>query len=195
MQTRHPNAYILNVVAQDRPGIVAAISKAVVDCRGSIDRCSQTVVAEYFTLIMVVSFPAPVPEEELARAIAAPDDRAGGIHIHLRPYQAGPLVCPSAADGENFVFTSFGGDQAGVVLRFSRYLAEKGININDLYGTVQDGQFILIGSVHVPHRWDIAMLQADLEQLAGEIGHTVRLQHENVFVATNQLRLTHAAKR
>jgi hypothetical protein len=33
------------------------------------------------------------------------------------------------------------------------------------------------------------MLQADLEQLAGEIGHTVRLQHENVFFATNQLRL------
>ena len=34
------------------------------------------------------------------------------------------------------------------------------------------------------------MLQADLEQMGDELGFTVKIQHENVFVATNQLRLT-----
>jgi hypothetical protein len=33
------------------------------------------------------------------------------------------------------------------------------------------------------------MLQADLEQMGLELGFTVKLQHENIFVATNQLRL------
>jgi hypothetical protein len=34
------------------------------------------------------------------------------------------------------------------------------------------------------------MLQADLEHLGREQEYTVRLQHENLFIATNQLRLT-----
>ncbi len=33
------------------------------------------------------------------------------------------------------------------------------------------------------------MMQADLEQMGQELGFTVKLQHENIFVATNQLRL------
>jgi glycine cleavage system transcriptional repressor len=187
MKTQYPHAYVLNVVAKDRPGIVAAVSRAVVDNKGTIDTCSQTVVAEFFTLIMVISFPQPVPEEKLSRAIADPADSKLGLHVHLRPYEAGNDK--AIQEGENFIITAFGADQAGVVLRFSRYLADKGINITDLYGTVAEGQFILTGQVCVPARWDIRMLQADLEHLAGEIGHTVRLQHENVFVATNQLRL------
>ncbi len=199
MHTHFSQAYVLNVVAKDRPGIVAAISKAVVDFAGSIDTCSQTVLGEYFTLIMVVSFPKLLPEEQFVRAISDAADRTApsrkashttqaGVHIHLRPYEPGEMV-PESEPGDTFVITAFGPDQAGVVFRFSHYLAGKGINISDLYGTVADGQFLLLGQVRIPHKWDIRMLQADLENLAAEIGHTVRLHHENVFVATNQLRL------
>ena len=35
-----------------------------------------------------------------------------------------------------------------------------------------------------------AKMYADLEQMGEELGFTVKLQHENIFVATNQLRLT-----
>ena len=48
---------------------------------------------------------------------------------------------------------------------------------------------MLIGQVEVPAQWDIRMMQADLEQMGQELGFTVKLQHENIFVATNQLRL------
>jgi predicted amino acid-binding ACT domain protein len=49
---------------------------------------------------------------------------------------------------------------------------------------------VLIGQLEIPAHWDIRMLQADLEQMGEELGFTVKLQHENVFVATNQLRMT-----
>ena len=32
-------------------------------------------------------------------------------------------------------------------------------------------------------------MQADLEHMGKDLGFTVKLQHENIFVATNQLRL------
>ena len=59
----------------------------------------------------------------------------------------------------------------------------------DLYGDRHGDEFVMISEVEIPARWEISMLQADLEQLGADQGFTVRLQHENVFVATNQLRL------
>ena len=87
------------------------------------------------------------------------------------------------------MISAFGADQPGIVRRFSQYLAGKDINIVDLYGDRNGTQFVLIGQVEVPARWDVRMMQTDLEQMGQELGFTVKLQHENVFVATNQLRL------
>jgi len=88
------------------------------------------------------------------------------------------------------VITAFGRDQPGIVRRFSQYLAGKDINIVDLYGDRTGDEFVLIGQLEVPKRWDIRLLQEDLAQMGSELGFAVKLQHENVFVATNQLRLT-----
>ena len=77
--------------------------------------------------------------------------------------------------------------------RFSQYLAGKDINIVDLYGDRKGDDFVLIGQLQIPKQWDIRMLQTDLELMGEELGFTVRLQHENVFVATNQLRLSFMA--
>ena len=66
----------------------------------------------------------------------------------------------------------------------------------DLYGDRRGNDFVLIGQVEVPKRWDIRLLQADLEQMGQELSFTVKLQHENIFVATNhRLTLTPAAVR
>ncbi|MCR4411627.1 MAG: hypothetical protein NUV77_04270, partial [Thermoguttaceae bacterium] len=73
---------------------------------------------------------------------------------------------------------------------FSQYLAGKDINIVDLFGDRKGDEFVLVGQLEVPAKWDIRMLQTDLEQMGQDLGFTVKLQHENVFVATNQLRLS-----
>ena len=194
MKPKFDNAYVLNVTAEDRPGIVAAVSKAVVAAGGNIDAASQTVLGGYFTLIMIVSFPAPPAEKKLLDDVARPDGRDSGLGVQISPYRP-EADKPVVPDGDNFVVTCFGPDAPGVIFRFSSLLADKGINIVDLYGQLDGGQFVLISQVQVPRRWDLAMLRADLEQLGAEQGYTVRLQHENIFIATNQLRLTRLAER
>jgi predicted amino acid-binding ACT domain protein len=59
MNTQFPHAYVLNVMSDDHPGIVSAVSTAVAHLGGNIDAASQTVLGGYFTLIMVVSQPQP----------------------------------------------------------------------------------------------------------------------------------------
>jgi len=184
--TRFPHAYVLNVMADDRPGIIASVTRAMVDLGGNVEACSQTVVAGYFTLIMVVSLPRAVEPAELADRV-----RRGGagryLDVTARVYQPRPPAPPAPVD--HFVLTAFGADAPGVLNRFSEYLSGKDVNIVDFYSEIDGGNLVLISQLEVPANWDIPMLQADLEQIAREVGYTVRLQHENIFVATNQLRL------
>jgi predicted amino acid-binding ACT domain protein len=189
MKTRFEHAFVLNVMSDDHPGIVAAVSNAVERLGGNIDSCSQTVLGGYFTLIMIVSLPEAIGAENLAERVRWAESLGAGYQVIARP----ALPTESLASKEpidRFVITAFGKDQPGIVRRFSQYLAGRDINIVDLYGDRTNDEFVLIGQLEVPTRWDIRMLQADLEAMGKELGFTVKLQHENVFVATNQLRLT-----
>ena len=185
MKTRFEHAYVLNVVADDHPGIVAAVGGAVAELNGNIDSCSQTVLKGCFTLIMVVSFPEAKEPWALLEDVRP---RGTGLQLTAVPYGLAGREEPEAQD--RFVITAFGKDKPGIMLRFTQYLAGKDINIVDLYGDRTGEDFVLVSQVEIPARWELAMLQADLEQIGGEEGFTVRLQHEDVFVATNQLRLT-----
>ncbi len=187
MKTRFENTYVLDVMSDDHPGIVAAVSGTVESLGGNIDACSQTVLCGYFTLIMVVSFPETVDADDLAGRINAVDPDSYQVmarRVDLSGY--GDQV----GQAERFVVTAFGEDRPGIIRQFSEYLASKDVNIVDLYGSLQGGEFVLSSQVEIPANWDITMLQTDLEELGKELGFAVRLQHENIFVATNQLRLT-----
>ncbi|MGQ9823255.1 MAG: glycine cleavage system protein R [Thermogutta sp.] len=190
MMTRFENAYVLDVMSDDHPGIVSVVSTAVEELGANIDACSQTVLGGYFTLIMIVSLPRPIETETLAEQVR---QAGGGWDLQVMARRAAAPVAAAAGDCDRFVITAFGKDQPGIVRRFSQYLAGKDINIMDLFGDRSGDEFVLIGQLEVPKHWEIRMLQADLEQMGSELGFAVRLQHENVFVATNQLRWSMSA--
>jgi glycine cleavage system transcriptional repressor len=188
MMTRFEHAYVLDVMSDDHPGIVAAVTTAVESLGGNIDSCSQTVLGGFFTLIMIISLPEPIDAELLVERVRESETSGSGLQVMARPRRTAERNVPKE-DIDRFVITAFGKDQPGIVRRFSQFLAGKDINIVDLYGDRRGDEFVLIGQLEVPKHWDIRMLQADLEQMGEDLHFTVKLQHENVFVATNQLRL------
>jgi glycine cleavage system transcriptional repressor len=182
------HVYVLNVMSDDHPGIVAAVTGAVESLHGNIDACSQTVLGGYFTLIMIVSTPQAVSAESLVEKVQNTESTGGRFQVLARAVQ--PAKHAAAKEKtDRFVITAFGRDQPGIVRRFSQYLAGKDVNIVDLYGDRRGDDFVMIGQVEMPTHWDVQMMQADLEQIGNELEFTVKLQHENIFVATNQLRL------
>jgi glycine cleavage system transcriptional repressor len=191
MKARFDNVYVLDVMSDDHPGIVAAVTTAVESLGGNIDACSQTVLGGYFTLIMIVSTPESVGPEQLAEQVRLSSTSNSPFQVLARRAIPPENLAPTEKCGR-FVITAFGKDQPGIVRRFSQYLAGRDINIVDLFGDRRGDEFVLIGQLEVPAHWDIRMLQTDLEQMGQELGFTVKLQHENVFVATNQLRLTYS---
>ncbi len=183
-QFAHP--YVLNVMADDHPGIVAAVSSVIEELSGNIDSCSQTVLGGYFTLIMIVSLPEAIESPILADKIRS---KHNGFQVSVREMNVS-LPSANPQDFDRFVITAFGKDQPAIVRKFSAYLSDREINIVDLYGDRRgDDEFVLIGQVEVPTHWDLSMLQSELEYLGKELGFTVKLQQQNIFLATNQLRL------
>jgi len=191
MKARFDNVYVLDVMSDDHPGIVAAVTTAVESLGGNIDACSQTVLGGYFTLIMIVGPPDSGDSEQLAEQVRVSSTSNSPFQVLARRAIPPESLAPTEKCGR-FVITAFGKDQPGIVRRFSQYLAGRDINIVDLFGDRRGEEFVLIGQLEVPLHWDIRMLQTDLEQMGQELGFTVKLQHENVFVATNQLRLTYS---
>jgi len=192
MRTQFPNAYVLDIMAEDRPGIIAHVSGVLKRLGGNIDECSQTVLEGYFTLILVVSLPKPIRPDDLSREVGGPE--AEGLQVLVRPFDVRVAQRP-APPAERFVLTAFGRDKPGIIAHLSQYLSGKDINITDLSWNRANDEFVMVSQVAIPSRLDLALLQADLDAIADQEGFTVKLQHENIFVATNELRLTRAAKR
>lgn len=181
------NGYVLNVMSDDHPGILAGVTEMVLKLGGNIVSCSQTVLDTYFTLIMMFSIPDSKEIAELKQYFRTAKPLEG-CQVMIRPMSEQMPV--SEKEHNIYVITAFGEDREGIVATFCQYLAGKEINILDFYGKItHDNEFVLIGQVEVDPKLDTRNLQLDLEALAWELNFTVRLQHNNIFVATNQLRL------
>lgn len=176
-------------MSSDHPGIVAGVSSAVERLGGNIDSCSQTVLGGYFTFITIVDVPGESDPEELARNVRASEGLGDAYQVIARRYEPRETTDRAAEKAENFVITAFGKDRPGIVRQFSRYLAGHDINITDLFGDRRGDEFVLIGQLTIPEGVNIGSLRDDLEETGRELGFTVKLQHNNIFVATNHLRL------
>jgi len=179
--------YVLSVMSDDHPGIVAGVSSVVYRLGGNIVSCSQTVLDGYFTFITIIDLPDTKDPDELAREIRLSPELGANYQVIARHYEPQPRAVATADNV--FVITAFGKDSPGIVREFSRYLAGHDINITDLYGGCRGEDFVLIGQLTIPPKVNIRNLQSDLEVAGKAYGFTVRVQHNNIFVATNRMRL------
>ena len=187
VKTQFHHAYVMVVMSDDHPGIISAVSSDRQRPGRQHRPASQTVVGGYFTLIMVVSLPAPVR----CRCPGAPRSAARRRRLAAG---GGAAVTSTSAAGpapvERFVVTAFGKDKPGIIAHFSRYLAGKDINITDFYWNRSNDRLRDDGPGRDSGRADFGIWRRFGGDRPATEGFTVKLQHENVFVATNQLRLT-----
>ena len=179
-----PTDIILTVMASDRVGIIADVAQAVSNLRGNINELSQTVMRGYFTIILSATLSDEVSDEQIRQEVTS---RGGPDELLVSVKRYAPQPKP-ATTGERFILTARGADQPGIIRQISAYLASKSINIEDCYAYVEEERFVMVLEVTIPQEWDVGQLQLDLESLGSEIGLTAHLQHENIFLAINELR-------
>ena len=123
------NWYMLTLIGEDKPGIVAAITKALFDFGLNLGETSMLRLGGNFTVMMMVSGEHP---EDALRERLKPVIEAQGMCLNIDPIQAhlhDHLV-------PNIQVTVTGADRAGIVAQVTAALAGQGFNILDLESDV-----------------------------------------------------------
>jgi predicted amino acid-binding ACT domain protein len=178
--------YSISLMAEDRPGIVAAVSGSILDLQGNIIAISQTVVNGYFTIILVTEFPESVSPELLQQKLID-SGRAGEYSVMVRNYVEPHLAASLQSGSSQYVLTATGPDTSGIIHLISINLARRGVNILDISGHREYDQLILVAQLDVPQDVDILCLQDELAALGMKKNISIHLQHINIFKETNRI--------
>ena len=176
--------HIVTVLTPDRPGIVRSLADALAEAGVAHLAISQTVVHGAFTIALVLALPASVDAATLGDALAsAAGGRARASVLALEGTDA-----PAAAPPDRYLLTALGRAGSGLVGELARLVAEHRGNFTDFSSQSVDGALELVAEVELGPEGDLAALQDALAGAArGRDGLTVRLQHQRLFAATNEV--------
>ncbi|MCU0586885.1 MAG: ACT domain-containing protein [Syntrophobacteraceae bacterium] len=173
---------IITVLGRDRPGIVAAVSRALHESRCNIEDVSQTILQTEFAGIFIITMPPGMEPEDLHAELnrgLSPE----GLSVFLKTMEKGAEAVP--VETEPFVITTMGPDRLGLVAGITALLASYRINITNLQAVFRGGldprRNVMIYEVDIPVETDQAAFRSALTQRAGELGLEVSLQHRDIF--------------
>jgi glycine cleavage system transcriptional repressor len=157
----------ITAVGADRPGIVAAITGALLEVGGNLEDARAALLRGSFAIVLVVAVPDEVTEGDVRERLQPVADELGlGLWI-------GPAD-PVEADGqgEHCVISVYGADRPGIVNAFSVLLRDRGANIVDLSSrVVGDPPLYVLGIAAVlPEGIDSEQLRGELARLAERTG-------------------------
>jgi len=120
--------YALTAIGRDRPGIVAALSRALLDLDGNIEDSQMSILRGHFAVMLIVRFPGSASPEELAARMDRAREELGLEALTL----AAVDELAAAGQGASHVLSVYGADHPGIVAAISSVLAELEVNITDL---------------------------------------------------------------
>ena len=180
---------ILSILGQDRPGIVAAVSKVLYEQNCNIENVSQTTLQSEFAGIFIVSMPQGIFAEALRHSLAAQMIPLGlDVHLALLEPRTDAVRQPQS---EAYIITTKGPDRKGLVAGISEVIARFEGNITNLQavfkGGDDPGDNIMIYEVDLPPQTDPQVLYQELKKRADELSLEIDMQHRRIFEAINRI--------
>ena len=164
---------IISAIGSDRPGIVSELSGVITSHGGNVEESRMSRLGSDFAIIMLVTV-APDLEESLKVALKSITE----LTITTKPTNFSQV-----GDGRQFQIDLSGADNEGIVKVLSKYLAEKSINILEMETHTSQAPvsgtpiFSLNAFVSIPNDVEEKLIQADLSQIAQDLGVEIQLSN------------------
>jgi predicted amino acid-binding ACT domain protein len=185
MSSMH-HQYVISVFSRDRVGIVAEVSGAIAALGGDIADLRQSVLRDYFTMILLAGFPAGVAAADIEAQIAGAN-ATGHASLNVTVVESAATAAPLTSAPPIYLLTARGPDRVGFVAGVSAFCAHNGLNILDLATTVADGRYVMMLMVDVSRSDDLHAVRRQLQEFGAANGLEAVLQHEAIFRATNEV--------
>ncbi|MBP5638573.1 MAG: hypothetical protein J6X55_03780 [Victivallales bacterium] len=178
--------FVINVMSQDRTGIVADVTRAIKNLEGNLEDMTQTVLQGYFTMILIASFPDSVTEESLKDSLANASELTG-LGISVTPFVQQHAKDMTPNEDSLYILTSSGPDRTGLVCDVTEALRQKDINIVDLNTRSHNGNYNMMFLLSIPEGTDIGKLKRSLRVTSEVLGLNLELRHQALFRKTNEI--------
>ncbi len=180
---------IISVLGNDRPGIIATVSRVLLENDGNIENVSQTSLQMIFAGVFIAAMPDNTRLDDLEEAFRKRLDPMG-LHVHLQPMDIVDTA-PAIAAADPFVVTTRGPDRKGLVAEISAVLASHRANITNLQAVFKGGSDpnanTMIYEVDIPHETDHEVLFHHLRSRAAALDLKISIQHREVFNVMNRI--------
>jgi glycine cleavage system transcriptional repressor len=168
--------FAVSAIGRDRPGIVAAISKVLLNTDGNIEDSQMSILRGHFAVMLIVALPEGTARDDLERRLGDVRDKLELEAIAVSPVDELGGARPEATH----VLTVYGADHPGIVHAATSALAERGITITDLTtklaGTGDPPLYALMMEIAPPAGADEGELSEALSRVGAEQGVEVSLR-------------------
>lgn len=173
--------FVITAVGDDRPGIVAAFTGALLPIHANLEDSAMTLLEGQFAIVLVVA--AAGVDSAAVRAALAPTATSLGLTIDVRSLDSRNYQ----PTGRECTLTVYGADRPGFVHRITSVLAERQVNIVDLTTRVigRDAAapvYAMLLDLRVPDNLDETTLRAALDEVARELGVDCTLRAVDVDI-------------
>ena len=179
---------IISVLGPDRPGILAAVSKLLLELDCNIENARQTILQGEFAGIFIASIPEGLKPAEINNRMQTAV-RPMDLTVHVKSLSLTPFAAGCSC--EPFVITTQGPDRKGLVAGITGILACYGVNVTNLQAVFRGGDDpegnVMIYEVDIPADIDSQALYADLREGAKALELSISIQHRNIFEALNRI--------
>lgn len=139
----------VTTIGSDRPGIIAAVTGAILAEEGNVEDATMTILGGQFAIMMLVEAGRSADDlEDAIKAATADLDLA----VHVRE-----VTDPHATAPPTSVLTVYGADKPGLIHGVTSALAEAGVNVTDLQSRILEGDteiYAMVYEITVPEDVD-----------------------------------------
>lgn len=179
---------IISILGQDRPGIIAAVTRILFEKDCNIENVSQTILQNEFSGIFIAGIPPDLTDADLHRCLSE-ELAPMGLHVYEKPLS--PADPAGAVPSEAFVITTRGPDRKGLVAGITAVMAAHRVNVTNLQAVFKGGDDpnanIMIYEVDIPDDANHQALRRDLRETALSLSLDISIQHKMIFEAINRI--------
>ena len=161
-------SFVLTATGHDRPGIVAAVTRVLLDHGVNIEDAEMAILRGHFAIMLVLSAPCEIGEAQLREEL-----QAVGRELPLEAVTLSAVEQLAGGSPEpTHAITVYGADRPGIVHGVAEALARHEVNVVDLSTRIvgDDPIYVMLLDVALPPSLDKAALDELLARVGQELG-------------------------
>lgn len=174
------NLFAVTLIASDRPGIVAGVSKVFFENNFNIEDSSSTMLQGFFSAIFIINCAEGRSAADVKKLFSGFESEMD-VEVYVQSISE-PVPKP---EGEHYIISVYGSDKPGIVNKIADYLSERKINIMDLQtkvaGSAESPIYIMVLEVIIEDDADVNGWEDDLKKISRELGTDVNIRHIETY--------------